>query len=188
MELGDVATKYLHQYASDKRTVDTTFGIKSKNGQFYIGDTPISIQGDDVTVGNKTYRGTPGLWELLTMKQPDAAIYDDNDKTDYAEILYATNAIAQPKNPNRPRGSVGPKWKIVKPIWEKRPRSTVGEGVGVIVISEDPNVLAKQLELRIQSYRVGGTGVRNEIVAICDELLRQEALSKDGYKNIMSTL
>src|SRR6218665_2193062 len=36
LELGDIATKYLQQYASDKRTVDTTFGINSKNGVFYI--------------------------------------------------------------------------------------------------------------------------------------------------------
>src|SRR6218665_2325131 len=30
LELGEIATKYLQQYASDKRTVDTTFGINSK--------------------------------------------------------------------------------------------------------------------------------------------------------------
>src|SRR5688572_25452477 len=55
LELGDIAVKYLKQYAADKRLVDTTFGIRSKDGQFYIGDTPISIEGDAVKVGNKTY-------------------------------------------------------------------------------------------------------------------------------------
>src|SRR6218665_2714188 len=71
LELGDIATKYLQQYASDIRTVDTTFGINSKNGVFYIGNSPISIQSNDVTVGDKTYAGTPGLWELLTMAKPN---------------------------------------------------------------------------------------------------------------------
>ena len=36
--LGEIATKYLQQYASDKRTVDTTFGTNSKTGVFYIGN------------------------------------------------------------------------------------------------------------------------------------------------------
>jgi len=61
LELGDIATKYLQQYASDKRTVDTTFGINSKDGVLYIGDSPISIQSNDITVGDKTYGGSPGL-------------------------------------------------------------------------------------------------------------------------------
>ena len=55
---------------------------------------------------------------------------------------------------------------------------TVGKGVGVIVISEDPNVLVEQLELRIHSFKAGNTGVRNEIVAMCDALLRQGVLSR----------
>src|SRR6218665_1506842 len=71
LELGEIATKYLHQYASDKRTVDTTFGINSKAGVFYIGNSSISIHNNDVTVGDKTYAGTPGLRELLTMANPN---------------------------------------------------------------------------------------------------------------------
>src|SRR6218665_2073451 len=48
-----------------KKTADTTFGINSKARVFYIGNSPISIQSNDVTVGlgDKTYAGTPGLWE-----------------------------------------------------------------------------------------------------------------------------
>src|SRR6218665_216624 len=61
LELGDLATKYLQQYASNKKSTDTTFGINSKDGVFYIGDSKISIQLDDVTVRDKTYAGTPGL-------------------------------------------------------------------------------------------------------------------------------
>src|SRR6218665_2880025 len=55
LELGEIATNYLQQYASDKRTVDTTFGINSKAGLFYIGNNPISIHNNNVTVGDKTY-------------------------------------------------------------------------------------------------------------------------------------
>ena len=38
IELGELATEYLKQYASNKKSVDTTFGINSKDGDFYIGD------------------------------------------------------------------------------------------------------------------------------------------------------
>src|SRR6218665_2110114 len=49
LELGEIATKYLQQHASDKRTVGTTFGRNSKAGVFYIGKIPISIPNNDVT-------------------------------------------------------------------------------------------------------------------------------------------
>ena len=75
LELGEIATAYLQQYASNKKSTDTTFGIRSKDGIFYIGDTPITIQGDNITVADKTYVGTPGLWELLTMAKPNDSIY-----------------------------------------------------------------------------------------------------------------
>lgn len=97
--VGDLVAKYLQQYASNKKAVDTTFGIYSKDGQFFIGNTPIAIQGDDVTVGDETYVGTPGLWELLTLSNPDKTIYNDQDFLNYAYILDKTDAIRQPKNP-----------------------------------------------------------------------------------------
>src|SRR6218665_1638257 len=135
LELGD----YLHQYASDTRPVDTTFGINSKNGVFYIGDSPISIHNNDVTVEDKIYEGTPGLWELLTMAKPNKTIYDGNDLEEYAEILHVTNAMRQPNNPSKPKSSKSLKYKqIIKPIWDTK----VGKGVA-IVIPQDPNALVE---------------------------------------------
>jgi hypothetical protein len=122
MELGTIATKYLQQYASNKKAVDTTFGIYSKDGQFYIGTSPITIQGDDITVGTKTYIGSPGLWELITMANPDKNIYTSEDLENYASILDETNAIRQPGKPNKPRSSRSVKYReIIKPIWESLP-------------------------------------------------------------------
>ena len=89
----------MQQYASNKKSVDTTFGIHSENGSFYIGDRPITIEGDDVTVGNTSYKGTPGLWELLMMAKPDSSIYDSTDLEKYADILNKTNATSQTCNP-----------------------------------------------------------------------------------------
>jgi len=86
LELGDLATEYLQHYASNKKLADTTFGIHSKDGVFYIGLSPISIQGDAVTVGDGTYEKTHGLWKLLTLSNPDESIYDNNDLEEYAQI------------------------------------------------------------------------------------------------------
>jgi len=38
------------------------------------------------------------------------------------------------------------------------------------------------------SKQAGNTGLGNEIVRICDELLRQKILSHDAYKNLMLAL
>src|SRR5688572_19286075 len=45
LELGEIASEYLTQYASKKKLVDTTFGLRSQDGRFYIGDAPVDIQG-----------------------------------------------------------------------------------------------------------------------------------------------
>src|SRR5688572_22945147 len=84
LKFGGIAAAYLREYASKKKTTDTTFGLRDEDGEFYIGDTPVSIQNDDITVRDKTYTGTPGLWELMTMVKPDETIlYDQNDLSDY---------------------------------------------------------------------------------------------------------
>ncbi|EDO33833.1 predicted protein, partial [Nematostella vectensis] len=137
--------------------------------QFYIGNSPITIRGDDVTVGDKTYKGTPGLWELLTMAKPNNSIYNDTDIESYARILDETNAIRSTTNPNKPKSS----------------RS---EGVSSVILPSNPNVLVEMLSLRLAGYKAGNTGAANEAVAICDELLRQGALNKDSYKAIMLQL
>ena len=183
LELGEIAAAYLQQYTANKKSTDTTFGIRSEDRIFYIGDTPITIQDDNITVAGKTYDGTLGLWELLTMAKPTKSIYEDNDLKDYAEILVATNAMRHENNPNKPKSSRSEKWlKIIKPIWEAK------IGKGVVVLPQAPNALVEMLSLRIASFQAGNTGVRNEIVGICEELLRQGVIDADSYKNLMLQL
>lgn len=190
LELGDLATKYLHQYAANKKAVDTTFGIYSKDGQFFIGTSPITIQGDDITVSEKIYTGTPGLWELLTMANPNKSIYSSSDFENYAGILDETNAMRQPKNPSKPKSSRSAKYKeIIKPIWDMTVKGTTGKGVTAsVILPSDPNALVEMLSLRIAGYEAGNTGAIDEAIAICDELLRQGVLDKESYKAIMVQL
>ena len=193
IELGELATEYLKQYASNKKSVDTTFGINSKDGDFYIGDKQITIEGDDVVIDRTVYKGTPGLWELITMAKPNNSIYDSNDLETYAEILERTNAMSHSGNPNKPKSSRGEKYnEIIKPLWNRmlRPRASpasIGKGIKTtIILPQDPNALVEMLTLRMASYKAGNTGVRNEIIGICDELLRQGQITKEEYKKIMA--
>ena len=55
---------------------DRTFGLNDKDGYFFIGSKMVKIEGNDIEVydndGNveEKYKGTPGLWELITAKEP----------------------------------------------------------------------------------------------------------------------
>src|SRR6218665_1208912 len=118
------------------------------------------------------------------MAKPNKTIYDRTDLKEYAEILHITNAMRQPNNLSKPKSSKSQKYKkIIKPIWDAK----VGKGVA-IVIPQDPNALVEMLSLRMASFAADNTGVRNEIVSICDELLRTGSINKNEYKNIMLLL
>jgi len=193
MILGPVAEKYLRQFAS-KEEVDKTFGLYDKDGEFFIGDSPVKIEADDITVKDKLYEGTPGLWELLIMKAPDKNVYNQEDFKNYAEILRKTNAMKHNHDPksNKPKSSKGQKYKeIIRPIWDMTYsgiRPSIGDGVGTTVIPSDPDALIDRLDLLLASKVAGNTGVRNELISICDELLRQTVINRDEYKKLMIML
>jgi len=98
--------------------------------------------------------------------------------------------------------SKGYKWKnIIKPIWnnektkekakweqEKAKRDQKRKGAGTIFLPRNPNALVERPELLFASKLAGNTGVRNEILVISEERLRQKVISRDDYKNLMLTL
>ena len=57
-----------------------------------------------------------------------------------------------------------------------------------IVLSCDPIALVVRLDILMASKSAGNTGVRNELVSVCDELLRQNLIDKHKYKIIMLPL
>lgn len=192
MRIGRIAHQYLSDYAA-KQNVDKTFGIYKNpiDKQYYIGNIPIDIQDNNLVIGDKEYEGTPGLWELIISKQPDESIYSHTDFENYAKILVETSALKQNNNPAEsvPKSSRGWKWRnILRQIWKDRSKYE-GEGIGeTIIIPSDPNALIERLDLLLAGKAAGNTGVRNELVSICDELLRQKVMSKTIYKKLMSAI
>ena len=121
------------------------------------------------------------------MREPDDSIYTDEDKSKYAEILHETSAMKHGNDPKskKPKSSRGFKYKtIIRPIWEDL-YGQVGKGIKSIVIPSDPVALVDRLDLLLASKEAGNTGVRNELVSICDELLRQKVMNKSDYKKLM---
>ena len=42
-----------------------SFGLRDKDGKFYIGNKKAKIKENNIIVGDKEHTGTPGLWELI---------------------------------------------------------------------------------------------------------------------------
>ena len=70
---GQMARIYLNRSDYDK-----TFGIRKERNCHYIGNKHFIIHRDNIIVDGEKFRGTPGLWELITAKNPKGSIeYDD---------------------------------------------------------------------------------------------------------------
>ena len=203
MELGTLAVYSLIE-AFTKEGVDKTFGLHAKNKKFHIGNKPVTIKDNDIIIDGKIYRGSPGLWELITSKDPKN--FTKEDFENYMGLLVQTDTIFQDNNPNntKPKSSGGNKWNnLISPIWEeikpkkekkkKKRRQQDPEndepqpstsGTGLKILPSDPNALIDRFDLLFTSKKAGHTGVRNEIVSILDELKRQGVLNVNDYKKL----
>ena len=199
--LGKTAYNYLHGEESYDR--DKTFGIhfgqdgnyhmgaqKGKDGLYRGNKKMITIAYNNIYVDDEKFTGTPGLWELIMENIPNPEKYTKEDLKRYEYLLFKTNAINQDFDPNNPypRASRSYKWQnIVSLIWaEKTAGKAFGKtaGKGVVVIPSDPNALLERLDLLLASQEAGHTGVRNELISICDELKRQGVLDTKAYKKL----
>ena len=67
-------------------------------------------------------------------------------------------------------------------------RPTEETGGSIIVLPSDPNALLERLDLLLASKKAGHTGVRNELVGICDELKRMGVINNETYKKLNSVI
>ena len=191
--VGEIAYEFLNKPFSDK-----TFGIRKEKGHHYIGNKHVIIDNNDIIISKngERFKGTPGLWELIMSKIPKN--FTDKDYDDYEDLMIMTNALHRGNNEDNPhpKGSGSIKWKkLLSPIWYRKkggvytfPKKKEGyKGEGVVIPS-DPNALLERFELLLASQEAGHTGVRNELVSICDELKRQGVLDTKAYKKLNSNI
>ena len=66
--VGPVAGLYLMPYVYKRLILDTQYGIRKDGDIFKIGDSAVLLNQDgDITIKNE-FRGSEGLWELLTRR------------------------------------------------------------------------------------------------------------------------
>ena len=209
-KLGPLAVNALIE-AFTKEGVDRSYGIYAKNKKLFMGNKEISIKDNDITLEGEVYKGTPGLWELITSKNP--INYTDEDKDIYKQLLLRSNTIFRGHKPKStyPKSSRSLKWlNIISPFWEEIKTQREYEaktdeedeyqefeeeytlfppkGTGLKILPSDPNALIDRFDLLFSSKKAGHTGVRNEIVSILDELKRQGVIKTNEYKKLNSLI
>ena len=182
--IGDIAESYLRKFTI-KDKADRKYGLYDIKGKFNIGNKPVDIKENNIVVDDEEYEGTPGLWELIVSKNPDETIYTPEDHENYARLVIKTSALRLNNDPRsrKPKSGKDDKWvKILSKIWFNKEKY---EGSGVAFLLKDPNALLERLDLLLASQEAGNTGVRNELVSICNELKRQGVLNSESYKKIL---
>lgn len=165
---GPIAAQYMAQLN------DPMFGIRySESSKAHkIGKDNITFEDDDIIIDDRRYKGTVGLWRLLTSVAPDE--YSEDDLETYSEILNLTDALYQnnDRSKNKPRSSKSYKWvNLVSRIWEKSKHT----GDGLLKYNENPvefkyihnlNELLKRLYYIHSQEQAGNNNFHNEKIGI----------------------
>ena len=206
IKIGPIARKYIQ---SNLGRATTKAGLYSEDDNLKIGYRPVKIENDDIIIDDTPFKGTVGLWELITSKDiPDKTKYGAEDLADYITIMHITKATYD-KN-NKRVGGNDKMNKLIKPLvkalekgggeglidkieehfgFEEEYEEAATKGTGLPkILPSDPNALIDRFDLLFSSKKAGHTGVRNEIVSILDELKRQGVLKTNEYKKINSLI
>ena len=206
IKIGPIARKYIQ---SNLGRATTKAGLYSEDDNLKIGYRPVKIENDDIIIDDERFKGTVGLWELITSNNiPEIEKYGAEDLRDYITIMHITKATYD-KN-NKRVGGNDKMNKLIKPLVKALEEDKSGiklitkinkhfgfggddpqpstSGTGLKILPSDPNAFIDRFDLLFSSKKAGHTGVRNEIVSILDELKRQGVLKTNEYKKLNSLI
>ena len=210
--IGSIASDFLQQTHGRTATQADIKPVDVKKGLFEIGKSSVKVEDDKLTINDREYEGTPGLWRLITSKGIPKSDFDKSDIYNYAYIMYDTNTTRQGFNrDNRRVGGNEKMNKLIKPLVIAIENETIEEevkkilpdeeetdddddpqpgtsGTGLKFLSSDPNALIDRFDLLFSSQKAGQTGVRNVIISILDELKRQRIINVKEYKKLNSLI
>jgi len=87
-------------YVYKRRILETQYGIRKDRDIFKIGDSPVlEHQDGDITFKENEFRGSEGLWELLTLKNVNKEHVTSDDLRKYKKILLLTNVLLEGFHP-----------------------------------------------------------------------------------------
>ena len=101
--VGPIASEYLGKYLNqdDKNKVDVSNSAISRIGinKYKIASEKAKIEDNDIIISDKRFKGTPGLWKLITSKTiPDLEEYTAEDLMNYITIMHITKATYDKTN------------------------------------------------------------------------------------------
>ena len=71
-------------YVYNRRFLDTQYGVRKDGNMFMIGDSPIVVDtGGEITIKDQMFKGSKGLWELLTRKNVNTEFITKHDLKTY---------------------------------------------------------------------------------------------------------
>ena len=116
MKFGNLSAHYLK---TPPIKFDHAYGIKqiqdNDSHKFKIGRDEVTIDENDLIIGEKRFYGTEGLWKLLTLKDPHNFSYDDSEV--YKEIIMKSKDFFQ-DGKDQLKSNRGNIYKdIIKPIY-----------------------------------------------------------------------
>ena len=112
IKIGPIARKYIQ---SNLGRATTKAGLYSEDDNLKIGYRPVKIENDDIIIDDERFKGTVGLWKLITSKDiPDKTEYGAKDLADYITIMHFTKATYD-KN-NKRVGGNDKMNKLIKPF------------------------------------------------------------------------
>lgn len=100
---GEVASPYLSPYVHKSGFLDAEYGLRKVGDKFFIGNSDVTVDANsDLYIKDKHFRGTRGLWELLTRKNVQKKLVSANDLKQYKSILNLTSAHLEGYEPSAP--------------------------------------------------------------------------------------
>ena len=112
IKIGPIARKYIQ---SNLGRATTKAGLYSEDDNLKIGYRPVKIENDDIIIDDERFKGTDGLWKLITSKNiPDISEYGAEDLAGYITIMHITKATYD-KN-NKRVGGNDKMNKLIKPF------------------------------------------------------------------------
>lgn len=170
----------LNQFKNNKKFDEKYGPYKDKNGDWRFGNASFELRDGKIYVGNQKWSASPGLMELLLLKNPQH--YEAYELAIYKKILLNTNAHKKKYEEKNPINS-SRKYKYTKIIKSLFQSTHTGDGLLKInckkskyIYYQNPNMLVKRLELLVMAKQSGHSNVQIEINSILEELRKLDII------------